>query len=47
MLKAGSVIFDNEYHVDKIYGRMQNDIHINPDIVQYGYIFPWPVFIME
>jgi len=47
MFKAGSVIFDKEYHPGKIYGQLQGDVHTNPDIVQYGYVFPWPVFIME
>lgn len=47
MLKAGSVIKDNDFHSGKIYGQLQGDVHTNPDIVQYGYVFPWPVYIAE
>ena len=47
MLQAGAVIKDDSFSNSKIYGKLQGNIHHQKEIVQYGYAFPFPVFLKE
>ncbi len=47
MLQAGAVIKDDTYSSAKTYGKLQANIHRRPEIVQYGYAFPYPICLLE
>lgn len=47
MLQAGSVVIDPNYSPSKFYGKLQRNIHRQEEIVQYGYAFPFPIYLEE
>lgn len=47
MLQAGAVIKDNTYSDSKFYGKLQDQIHRQKEIVQYGRAFPFPICLKE
>jgi CRISPR-associated protein Csm4 len=47
MLQAGAVIKDSNYSETKFYGKLQKQIHLQEEIVQYGYAFPFPICLKE
>ena len=47
MFEAGAVIKDSGYSATKNYGKLQTNIHRLPEVVQYGYAFPFPICLKE
>ncbi len=47
MVEAGAVIKDKDYSDSKFYGKLQTKVHRQPEIVQYGYAFPFPICLKE
>lgn len=47
MLQAGALIKDESFTPEKRYGKLQADVHKDPDIKHYGYVFPIAVHYQE